>query len=311
MKKLIPILSIVVLWPFAESWAQLAPPNAAGVSMGHIRIIARDVEAEKKIWSGLGGTLIKVDGMDVVKFPGAFIFITQGVPTRAVAPGAGVMRITTEVSPDQEEGEGKPGLPQFATSYVPLNVNNEGNVINHIAFRVQTGKGIIEKLQAQGVRVSLNQASLPDKADVFSTEYMRIETVQGTNQREPVVADHLHFDMPRFSRREALAWYAGAFGVKTKAEGEGMFGELPGLPGGLIFGQVVGDVEAPLPSMGYTLDRIGFEVVNLEAFCKKLVAMGIIFEYPYSKTRYPSFASAGLTDPWGAAIELTEGLNRF
>jgi hypothetical protein len=59
------------------------------------------------------------------------------------------------------------------------------------------------------------------------------------------------------------------------------------------------------------LDHIGFEVKNLEAFCKKLEAKGVKFDEPYSKKRHKSFASAEFTDPWRVSIELTEGLNRF
>ena len=66
-----------------------------------------------------------------------------------------------------------------------------------------------------------------------------------------------------------------------------------------------------LPIKGRTLDHIGFEVTDLEAFCKKLEASGLIFDQPYSKRRHPSFASAELTDPWGISIESTEGLRKF
>ena len=55
------------------------------------------------------------------------------------------------------------------------------------------------------------------------------------------------------------------------------------------------------------LDHIGFEVKDLQAFCRKLEAAGVKFDEPYSKA--PSgFARAMLTDPWGTSIELTEGL---
>jgi hypothetical protein len=62
---------------------------------------------------------------------------------------------------------------------------------------------------------------------------------------------------------------------------------------------------------GRTLDHIGFEVTNLEAYCKKLEGNGVKFDEPYSKSRHKDFASAMLTDPWGVFIELTEGLRRF
>jgi len=67
----------------------------------------------------------------------------------------------------------------------------------------------------------------------------------------------------------------------------------------------------PVPSKGRALDHMGFEVKNLEAFCKKLQANGVKFDGLYSKTRHKSFASAELTDPLGTSIELTEGLNKF
>ena len=66
-----------------------------------------------------------------------------------------------------------------------------------------------------------------------------------------------------------------------------------------------------MPTKGRALDHIGFEVRNLEAFCKKLEASGVKFDEPYSKSRNPGYASATLTDPWGTTIELTEGLNRL
>jgi len=312
VKKLLPILGVVVLWPAAASWAQLAPPNAAGVTMGHVHIVARDVVAEKKVWVGLGGAPISIDGTDVIKFPGIFIFISQGVPAYSQGPASGAQRIMGEFGPEREEAEGRPGPPARTWTVVPAGANNEGNVLSHVGFRVQPGKGIVEKMQAMGLRVAINDARYPDEAEILSTENMRIATNNApASQKEMIVADLIQFDLPRYSRRRALAWYAKLFGVKALPGGEGMYADMPGLPHGLAFGREVGSPDAPKPSMGHTLDHIGFEVANLEAFCKKLEGMGILFEYPYSKTRTKSFASAAIVDPWGAFIELTEGLSRF
>ena len=55
------------------------------------------------------------------------------------------------------------------------------------------------------------------------------------------------------------------------------------------------------------LDHIGFEVANLEAFCRKLETMGASFTVRYARTA-AGVGSAWLTDPWGTSIELTEGL---
>jgi extradiol dioxygenase family protein len=56
------------------------------------------------------------------------------------------------------------------------------------------------------------------------------------------------------------------------------------------------------------LDHIGFEVTNLEEFCRELEAKGVEFDVPYT-VRPSGIAVAFLTDPWGTYIELTEGLS--
>jgi catechol 2,3-dioxygenase-like lactoylglutathione lyase family enzyme len=77
-------------------WAQLAAPNKNGISMGHLHYQVRDVEVNKRFWSALGGQAIKVDGVDVMKFPGVLVFLSKG----------------------------------------PSSGGSEGSVLNHVAFRV-------------------------------------------------------------------------------------------------------------------------------------------------------------------------------
>jgi hypothetical protein len=61
------------------------------------------------------------------------------------------------------------------------------------------------------------------------------------------------------------------------------------------------------PMKGRTLEHVGFEITGLEAFYKRLQAMGVKFDAPYRKDP-DGVATATLTDPWGTFIELTEGL---
>ena len=65
------------------------------------------------------------------------------------------------------------------------------------------------------------------------------------------------------------------------------------------------------PTKGRALDHIGFEVKDLEAFCKKLEAAGVKLDMPYRNIPALSLSIAFLTDPWGTNIELTEGMNRL
>ena len=78
------------------------------------------------------------------------------------------------------------------------------------------------------------------------------------------------------------------------------------LPGGEVDFRPAQKSEAP--TKGRSLDHIGFEVKNLEAFCKKLQADGLTLEMPYRDVPQLGLKIAFLVDPEGTRIELTEGL---
>jgi len=62
---------------------------------------------------------------------------------------------------------------------------------------------------------------------------------------------------------------------------------------------------------GRSLDHIGFEVDDLEAFCKRLEAKGVTFDRPYGRVEELNLGYAFLKDPEGTFIELTEGLDGY
>jgi catechol 2,3-dioxygenase-like lactoylglutathione lyase family enzyme len=96
------------------------------------------------------------------------------------------------------------------------------------------------------------------------------------------------------------------FGAKPGKRGPFEAADLPGV--NLTFSLAPGPVA---PTKGRALDHIGFEVKDLEAFCKKLEAAGVKFDVTYRKIPALGLSLAFLTDPWGTYIELTEGLNRL
>ena len=68
----------LVLLAAVHLMAQLAPPNAEGVAMGHIHLAVRDVDAQKAFWTGImGGTLVKNGPLEMIQFPGAFILLRK------------------------------------------------------------------------------------------------------------------------------------------------------------------------------------------------------------------------------------------
>ena len=66
-----------------------------------------------------------------------------------------------------------------------------------------------------------------------------------------------------------------------------------------------------VPTKGRMLDHIGFEIVGLEAFCKKAEANGVKFDMPFTKRPDLGISLAFMTDPWGTYIELNEGLDKL
>ena len=55
----------------APAFAQLAAPNDMGITMGHIHLAVKDVDAQKAfLVSGMGGTVVKNGPLELIQFPG-------------------------------------------------------------------------------------------------------------------------------------------------------------------------------------------------------------------------------------------------
>ena len=290
MKKIGAILSLILLGLPTGARAQLLPPNQAGVTMGHVHLTVRDVEANKKFWTLLGGTPLKIDGTEVVKFPGVFVFLTPGTPLVGGGPPANLQVIC--------------GCPSDGF---------EPSVVNHLGFLVKNWDEHMAKFQAAGLTMKGIPGGGRRQILIFSPDNVTLEMAENKSLAVPVGDQHFHIFapafLPEFPHRVVaftmLAWYADRFGAKLPSGGN-VLGEIPGA--NMRFSPT------PLPTAptkGRAVDHIGFEVKDLEAFSKKLEAGGTKLDKPYSKTRHDGFASVELTDPWGISLELTEGLNRF
>jgi catechol 2,3-dioxygenase-like lactoylglutathione lyase family enzyme len=281
-RRLLPLLAGAALAALhLAAHAQLSKPNAAGVAMGHLHYIVRDVAANKAFWVALGGRPILFNGTtEGIVFPDVVVLLRQGEPS---AP-------------------------------------TEGSVVNHVAFRVKS----IAAIERAGFEVEYVE-TVPGVGSVHSPEGERVELFDdeiATNlyftfddgksdaaaERHnrkidvPIIAHHIHLNVPPDQVAVAKEWYATHFGG---IRGKRWRYDAVDLPGINI--NISGVDTAQAPTRGRMLDHIGFEVENLEAFCKALEAKGIKFDRPYS-TLPSKFGLAFLTDPWGTYIELTEGL---
>src|SRR5215475_13007088 len=128
MKKLIAPLWLMSSLSVGTAWAQPAPPNEAGVTMGHWHLNSRDVEANKKIFVALGGISAKPGDFEIVKFPGVVVFLHQ-----------------------------RPGTP------APVG-GTEGTVVNHVGFYVPDVPAAVAKWKAAGVDVGAGTNGRTDQA---------------------------------------------------------------------------------------------------------------------------------------------------
>jgi glucose/arabinose dehydrogenase len=275
-----------------EPGAQLAAPNASGVAMGHLHYRVRDVEANKKFWIALGGE--EVRGQAWAR-PGAGL---------GQAPAPVVLKFH-DVLVALEQGDSSGGT--------------EGSIVNHVAFRVPS----LSQVEAAGLKVArLN--GFPGVASTMTPEGERIELFENaaTNltftqdagfddavaKRHnrpltmPIAFHHVHLYVPDGQVSAAKAWYARMFGGIPGKRSNYDAVDLPGI--NLNFSAAP---KPTVPLKGRMLDHVAFEIRGLAAFCKRLEAMGVTLDVPYTKG--PSgVATALLTDPWGTSIELTEGL---
>ncbi|MDQ1470827.1 MAG: hypothetical protein QOJ99_2307, partial [Bryobacterales bacterium] len=65
-------------------FAQLAPPNSQGITMGHVHVSAANPETQKKFWADVvGAQTYEKNGLSGVTVPGALVLIRKSVPTGA------------------------------------------------------------------------------------------------------------------------------------------------------------------------------------------------------------------------------------
>jgi catechol 2,3-dioxygenase-like lactoylglutathione lyase family enzyme len=298
VKRAASVLALIVLWPLGPVRAQLASPNSMGVSMGHLHYVVRDVEANRKFWINFGAKPVKFGNREILKLPEVFIFLDRGAPTGTW----------------------------------------EGSVINHVAFRLPDVPKALDRFRSLGIKVLPQNPDSP-LGNILTPEGERLELFHDGKENVPfhlddgrrdVVAErlsrpmtgpvtthHFHLYVPTGQSKEAKAWYVRMFGAQSGTRRGSIpvdgapqtvyaAADIPGM--NINFLDVKETVAA---TKGRMLDHVGFEVRNLEAFCKRLEANGVKFDRPYRKNTGDPIATALLTDPWGTSIELTEGLSRY
>jgi catechol 2,3-dioxygenase-like lactoylglutathione lyase family enzyme len=194
----------------------------------------------------------------------------------------------------------------------------KGTTVNHFAFGVPNIRKMVDRVKAAGWPMVTRAEAAPtqevrddlaymvdqqtDVAFTMAPDDTKVEFIEIRNQAMPIALHHIHFLTPQVA--EMKAWYVKVFGATPGRRGKFEAADMPGV--NLTFSP------SPVPvvgTRGRALDHIGFEIKDLEAFCRKLEATGLRLDRPYTMETDLNVASAFLTDPWGTYIGLTDGLN--
>ena len=285
-------LALIIL---AILLAVAAPPpgfsqllnNDAPVIVGHYHLNVTSVSEHKKFWvDTLGGTATTFGSanVDVIKFPGVLLFLRVQRPTGPT----------------------------------------RGTAFDHIGFAVPNVPEVAARAVANGYKLTVGREPGPGQtvapptagnygrfAYLVGPDGVKVELVTSEGHSPPIAHHHVHFTNKQYV--EMQQWYMKAFNATLRPGQTDFFigADLPGVGYMLNFFRWE-PAEEQTGTAGRAVDHVGFEVKNLEDFCRQLEAKGIKLTTPYRKVaELNNIGMATMTDPWGTVIELTEGLHQI
>lgn len=78
MKPIVALVALLLIASAAPAAGQLAAPNAAGVTLGHLHLYVSDVPAQQKFWAAMGGIPTANQRLEMIQLPGVFILLRRG-----------------------------------------------------------------------------------------------------------------------------------------------------------------------------------------------------------------------------------------
>jgi catechol 2,3-dioxygenase-like lactoylglutathione lyase family enzyme len=270
----LPLVFLSMGWP---ALAQLAPPNAAGVTLGQIHLIVKDVDAERRFFIDMmDGVPVENDKISMIQLPGVFVIISQGDPN---GPSAG------------------------------STINHFGVVLKDVdAYRTKWEANHLVIDQAQNPKAGYVHS--PSGLRIEFYEDPSLSTPLAMNHFHFFMAPERIPEMQAwyvkvFGAKPSQRYCTSCLTHKRLIETL----DLPGTNFSLAPLSPTNSSGPPVPTKGRQIDHIGFEVTNLKVFVEKAEANGVKFDEPYRASKSSANVHiAYLTDPWGTRIELTEGL---
>jgi extradiol dioxygenase family protein len=269
----LPLIFLSVGWP---ALAQLAPANDAGVTLGQIHLIVKDVDAERRFFIDMmGGVPVENDKISMIQFPGVFLILSQGEPS---GPSAGSI------------------VNHFGVVIKDVDAYRAKWEANHLTIdHVENPKGGYVH-SPSGLRIEFFED--PSLSTPIAMNHFHL--FMAPERIPEVQAWYVNVFGGKASQRYCTSCLTHKRLIETV--------DLPGTNFSLA-PLPANSPGTPVPTKGRQIDHIGFEVKNLKAFVAKAEASGVKFDEPYRVSKSSAKVHvAFLTDPWGTRIELTEGL---
>jgi catechol 2,3-dioxygenase-like lactoylglutathione lyase family enzyme len=281
------LFTLLLITTTPHGSAQLLIKDAP-VIVGHYHLNVTSVAEHKKFWvETLGGTATTFGSanVDVVKFPGVLLFLKVQKPTGPT----------------------------------------RGTAFDHIGFAVPNVPQVAAKAVANGYKLTVGREPGPGQtvapltegnygrfAYLVGPDGVKVELVTSTEANAPPIAHHhVHYTNKQYV--EMQQWYMKVFNATLRPGQTDYFigADLPGVGYMLNFFRWE-PAEDQTGTAGRAVDHVGFEVKDLQEFCRQLEAKGIKLTTPYRKVpELNNIGAASLVDPWGTVVELTEGLNQI
>ena len=178
MKWLLTVVAVLAL--VAPAQAQLAVPNEAGITYGHVHLNVSDIEVHKKLWvEWFGGEVVEKGPLTAVRLPNFLIALTEREPTGPM----------------------------------------QGSVLDHFGFKVRNTTEFVQRWRDAGMEVGpefIGSEGLPN-AYVMAPDGVWVELQEDPSLHVPIAGYHIHFFTPEFE--ELLDWYTEVFGLHIRPRG--------------------------------------------------------------------------------------------
>ena len=171
--------------------AQLAAPNAKGVTYGHVHLTVAEMDVHTALWQEhFGGQVVTKGPLTVVKIPNMLIAFQERAPT----------------GPSQ------------------------GSVMDHFGLKVRDIEPVVAKWRAAGLEVQSEFTGAEGNANAYllAPDGVRIELQEDPALTVPVSGYHVHWMTDQY--QEIMAWYADFFGATVRPRGSiETTADVPGL----------------------------------------------------------------------------------